>query len=222
MKSIPSLAALAIDRLRATRRWAICGVAFSAMGLSLASCSLPLPQASNDPTKFYVLAAPEAPAMPSAPKPVPAVRLRPVELASYLQARPMIVRHGENEIEFRDFARWGEPLEQGIARVLREELLARHAVASVQAGAVRPSDVQDVPFDITVRIVACEGGADGAVLFRAVWQIVSTADKGTVVARGDYRPTDLRWTPKSEATLAAALSRAVSGLAGEIAAAMPK
>jgi uncharacterized protein len=190
--------------------------------LLIAACSLPLPQAQNDPTKFYVLSATDAAPPPAAIAVAPAIRLRPIELATYLQSRPMIVRRGENEIEFRDFSRWGEPLEQGIARVLRDELLAHHAANTVQTGAVRPSDLHEVPFELSVRVLACEGGADGAVVFHATWQIASPADNGKIVAHGDYRPTDLRWTPRHEATLAGSLSKAVAGLAADIAAGLAK
>jgi uncharacterized protein len=197
------------------------GVLSAVACLFLGGCSLPLPQAQNDPTKFYVLSATTPAVAASGANAVPTVRLRPIELATYLQSRPMIVRRGENEIEFREFARWGEPLEQGIGRVLREELLARHAAAAVQVGAVRPSDVREVSFEISVRVLACEGSADGSVVFHAIWHVVSTSD-GKIVAEGDFRPADLRWTPRHEATLAATLSKAVAGLAGDIAAGMPK
>jgi uncharacterized protein len=199
----------------------VAGVLSAAACFFFSGCSLPMPQAQNDPTKFYVLSPTTAPVVSSGANPVPAVRLRPVELATYLQSRPMIVRRGENEIEFREFARWGEPLEQGIGRVLREELLARHAVTAVQVGAIRPSDVQEAPFEISVRVLACEGSTDGTVVFHAIWHVVSTSD-GKIAARGDFRPTDLRWTPRHEATMAATLSKAVAGLAGDIAAGMPK
>ena len=186
---------------------------------------MPLPQAQNDPTKFYVLSSMESKpaAATTEAKPIAAaIRIRPIDLASYLQSRPIAVRHGPNEIEFREFARWGEPLDQGIARVLREDLLAHHAAGAVQIGALRPSEVQEVPFELTIRVVAAEGDADGTVNFEAVWQVVNTADNGTVVAKSDFRPTNLHWTPRHEATLAAALSQAVDQLAAEIAAQMPK
>src|SRR6185369_3159683 len=132
------------------------------------ACSIPIPQAQGDPTKFYVLASTTAPAVAASTGTVPsAIRLRAIDLASYLNSRLLIVRRGENEIEFRDFARWGEPLDQGIARVLREELLARHAAGAVQSGVARPSDVQDASFEVAVKVLACEGSADGTVTFRA-------------------------------------------------------
>src|SRR4051794_10789461 len=102
--------------------------------LLVASCSLP--QAQHDPTRFYVLSAMSAsPAAPVANAPV--VHLRQVELASYLRARPIVIRRSENEVEFREFARWGESLELGIARVLREELLACGAAGEVLTTALR-------------------------------------------------------------------------------------
>lgn len=187
-------------------------------GLLLAAgCSLPQPQA--DPTRFYVLSNVIASVPPQAGAPV--VHLRPVELANYLRARPLVVRRGDNEIEFREFARWGEPLEMGIARVLREELLARGAARAVLAAGVRREHASD-ELNLTVRVRACEGNVNGSVTFRAIWELSSATEKDNVIAGGDYRAGDLRWDGKSEASLAAKLSEAVAGLAAEISAALPK
>lgn len=183
--------------------------------LLAAGCSL-FPEPKADPTKFYVLAAAAAAAVPPAGAPV--VQVRPVEVASYLRGRSIIVRRGEHEIEFRDFARWGEPLEQGIARVVREELLAR-GIAAGPAASVR-GEAAGADLLLTLRVLACEGAADGAVLFRATWEL---SKEGTApVGAGDFRATGLRWDGKGEAFLVARLSEAVTGLAGEIAAAAGK
>jgi uncharacterized lipoprotein YmbA len=194
----------------------------AAVCLLATSCSLPMPQAQNDPTRLYVLSIPHGAAASPDDANAPVVRLRPIEIASYLRAREMVIRRGENEIDFREFARWGEPLEQGIARVLREELLLKHAASSVDAGGLRAADAGDAKYEILVRVLACEGLADGGVDFRAVWQIDSTGAKSGAAIRGEYRATDLKWTPRHEATLAAALSKAVAGLADEIAAGLKK
>src|SRR5688572_5949137 len=102
--------------------------------LALPGCSLP--QAQPDPTRFYVLSAEmtRAPASSNG-TPLSVLYLREIELASYLRTRPIIVRRGENEIQFREFALWGEPLDLGIARVVREELLARGAASAVVTSA---------------------------------------------------------------------------------------
>jgi hypothetical protein len=181
-----------------------------------AGCSI-LPVAQPDPTRYYVL-SPVANATPSA-EASPTIVLRPVELASYLRSRPMLVRRGGNEIEFREYARWGEPLELGITRVLREELLAK-GPAVVLGGARASSAHHDL--ELNVRVLACEGAANGEVLFRAVWELAKAGEKHETIARGDYRASGLQWDGKSETMLAERLSEAIAGLAGEIAGALKK
>ncbi len=196
------------------------GRAFLAVALlAAAGCSI-VPEAKTDPMRFYVLATAAAGATPAAS--APTVQLREVELASYLRSRPMVVRRGANELEFREFARWGEPLESGIARVLREELLARGAAGAVlTAGSRRESAKIDAT--LTVRVLACEGAAGGVVAFRAIWELAPANSESKVsAARGDFRAADLRWDGKNDAALAAQLSQAVSALAAEIATELAK
>ena len=178
----------------------------------LGGCSLP--QAQPDPTRYFVLSVPGVETVAVAKPPI--LHLRTVELASYLKAKPMIVRRNNNEIEFREYARWGEPLELGIGRVLREELLSRGAASAVLASGLRGVDV-DYDYELTVRVLACEGGADGTVNFRAVWDLSTTGTAPKVATHGDYRASGLRWDGKNETSLAAELSQAVAALSGEIA-----
>lgn len=192
--------------------------------LSSALCPLfsgcSLPEAQADPTRFFVLSAPAANASGTNAS-AAAIRIRPVELASYMRSRPLIVRKNENEVEFKEFARWGEPLEQGIARVLREELLARGAASAVQISGVRASN-RPFDYELAVRVLECEGTTTGDVRFRAVWELLPGGGKLAAVARGDSRPDGLKWDGKTETALVAELSKAVSGLAAEIGAAVPK
>ncbi len=192
----------------------------SGLGLLISGCSLPLPQAQSDPTKFYVLSAPTAAVTAAAPSGValPVLRMRPVEIASYLKARPMVVRRGANELEFRDYARWGEPLEQGVARVLGDELVARGVVSAVRTGGLKTGEGGDVRYELVVRVLACEGVADGTVNFHAVFELTKMGDDPGAPWRGEYRASGLKWTPSHNASLAAALSQAVAGLAGDVAA----
>ena len=185
--------------------------------LATAGCQI-LPEAQSDPTRFYVLTTAAGGAVPVTGAPV--VQVRSVEVAEYLRARAMVVRRGGNEIEFREFARWGEALDAGVARVLREELLARGAASAVLlSGARRETTKAD--FDLQVRVLAAEGGANGAVEFRAAWEL-RRSDGGESAARGEFRAAGVRWDGKNEAALAAGLSEAVGALAAEIAAALPK
>lgn len=213
-----------VTTMRNTKRASGAATAAVAMAWLLGGClSVPIPQAEADPSKFYVLSPVTAAAAPEAASKAPALQLQPVEVASYLRARTLIVRRSENEVQFREFARWGEPLELGIARVLREELLARGAAGDVLVtGGFAPA--AGAPRTLAVRVLACEGGADGSVHFRAMWELApkAGANDGAGTARGDFRAANLRWDGKNEASLAAGLSAAVAGLAAEIATATQK
>lgn len=190
------------EAMQSSRRFPLARVVLAAAPLILAGCSL-LPEPRPDPTRFYVLAADAASAVTPGG---PTVQLRAVEVAGYLRNRPMVVRRAGSEIEFREHARWGEPLEQGVARVLSSGLRAR-GVSVAPAGAVAPV--------LAVRVLACEGASDGAVIFRAAWELTGGASPAT----GEFVAVGLRWDVKSEGSLATQLGAAVVSLAEEVAAA---
>ena len=100
--------------------------------------------------------------------------------------------------------------------MLREDLVGRGAAGAVLAAGVRGTE-GDPDFTLVVRVLACEGGANGAVYFRAVWELATTGSAPKVVARGDVQPGDLRWDGKSEAALVAQLSKAVGALTDDVA-----
>ncbi len=187
--------------------------------LVTSGCSL-LPKAAVDPTRYYLLAS-TSPGGNAPAAGAPTLILRPIDLANYLKSPAILVRKGSNEIEFHDYARWGEPLDLGIGRVLREELIAGGGFGAVAGGGARGGSAE-YSHELIVRVLAGEGASDGAVNFRAVWRLAKTDAPAVAVAGGDFRAADLRWDGKSESTLAAQLSRAVSSLAAEISATVKK
>lgn len=210
------------ERLSAMRARPGLGLFFSVfVMIGLAGCKV-LPEAQSDPTRSFILSAQAGNTAPAIAAGAPAVNLRALELADYLRSRALVVRRGENEIEFREFAQWGEGLDLGIARVLREELLARGSVAAVQLPGSRATSGHGAggEVDLRIRVLACEGGADGTIAFRAAWEL--TPGAGRPGTRGDYRAANVRWQQKDEASLAAGISEAVAGLAAEISNALAK
>ncbi len=189
--------------------------AVAALLLATAGCRL-LPEPKADPTKFFVLGPPAAPASDAGRiAGAPPLGLRPVEVAGYLRNPPLVVRRGDHEIEFREYARWGETLEQGVARVLGAGLRARGIAVEPAAGRL-PAGTER---QLTVRLLACEGTVAGGVQFRAVWEITRSGEAPGVGIGGEFRAEGLTWDGKSEAQLVARLSEAVAALAAEIAAA---
>jgi uncharacterized lipoprotein YmbA len=189
----------------------------------LAACSmpLPLPQAQADLTRYYLLTStdirPETDASAVLRRWVLGVRA--VDVPAYLQGKSFAIRSHANEIVFLDFIRWGEPLDQGIARVLAENLRTLKNVARVSTQPFRADEQRD--FEILVHVSACEGTADGAVRFAATWRILAPAGSAGTVAEGNYAASGLRWDGRDHGQLAARLSEALAGLSREIAAALP-
>jgi uncharacterized protein len=201
-------------------------LALAALGLGSGCSFFPAPAA--DPTRHYILTGPTADAINEGMRSgTLRVGVRTVRIAPYLDGKAMIVRHGENEIRYRDYARWAEPLDSGIQRMLVASLHLSDKVARVLPQPF-PFDVtRDV--DVTVNILRCEGRvkADGqaVVSFLCELELVRVADTNkqepSVLLREVFEAPETPWREGDYAGLAAALSADVGRLAERIIAALP-
>jgi uncharacterized lipoprotein YmbA len=184
--------------------------------LLLAGCDvIPPPQA--DPTRFYVLSdGPPAPA--EAATSGLRIGLRSVELAGYLKSPDLIVRRGPNELSPQDYARWAEPLDAGIARLVRDQLRADPAVSRVYLQPF-PLDA-DRDYDVGISVGRCEGGA-GAAHFTAVVEISTAGATPHLVARRTFVAPDAAWDGHDFGQLAGLLSADVQALGKDIVSALP-
>ncbi len=200
-------------------------------GLALALCvtgCTSLFKAKPDLTRFYLLSAPAAAA---AHEPGPEVRraasigIRRIELPAYLRTPAVILRPGGTEMRAAADARWGEPLDLGIARVLRETLQAQPGVRSV---IVYPAPQMPLPaYELAVHVLACEGvteGAGGQARFTAAWELRSTsaAADAAVLASGVFAGPAGTWDSGDYGALTSRLGEAVAALGREVAAALPE
>jgi uncharacterized lipoprotein YmbA len=193
----------------------------------LAACSF-LPTPKPDPTRHYVLTGPEVGALnESLGRGVLKVGVRSVNIAPYLDGKSMIVRRGENEIDYRDFARWAEPLSVSINRMLVARLHLSDKVARVFPQPY-PFDVsRDV--DVAVSVLRCEGRvkSDGTAVVSLVCgiEIVRVAGKdgggGEVLVREVLEAPEIPWSEGDYAALAQGLSDGVAKLAEAIAERLP-
>ncbi len=202
-------------------RWLAPCAAAAALGL-LAACNV-VPPATDDPTRFFVLSDPAPPAA-EAPAPGAArIDLRSVRLESYLRRKEMVVRTGANEVEFRDYRRWAEPLDAAIGRVLRQRLLEAPGVAQVYAEPF-PVD-QERDYDVAVDVRRCEGSVDasgrGSASFSATLEISTGGPNPHVVARKLFTAPAGSWDGRDFGQLASLLSADVAALGQEVAADLP-
>jgi len=197
----------------------------SLAALLLAGCKI-LPDATVDPTRYYVLSGPVT-TEPSVAHPTGAhqIGLRPVELAGYLRNhKDMIVRTGANELRFQEFALWAEPLELGVNRVLKEQLLSADTIGGVTTYPFSVDIRRD--YDVVVRVLNCEGlkrGEKSSVAhFAAAYDIIAAGAGGQVVVRRTFTAPDLLWDGADFGALARLLSESMAKLSDDIAANLPK
>jgi uncharacterized lipoprotein YmbA len=189
------------------------------LALLLAGCSGLIPAPQTDPTRYFVLTGPPPAAAAGGSL---RIGLRTVELAAYLKSPDMIVRQGTNEIALQDYARWGEPLDAGIARLLRESLQAAGGVGRVYLQPF-PLDT-DRDYDVAVTVLRCEGATGGkggrGARFAATFEITKPGD-GRLVARRTFVAPDVGWNGTDFAQLAGLLSDDVAALGQDVVGALP-
>jgi Uncharacterized protein conserved in bacteria len=216
-----------MSRIALPRPTALAGLV--ALSLGFAGCSL-LPKPAPDPTRHYVLTgAASVVTEPTAKQGVLKVGVRSVQVAPYLDAKSMIVRRGDNEIDYRDYARWAEPLATGINRMLVARLHVSDKVARVFPQPYPFDIARDV--DVSVSVLRCEGRVlpDGSAVasFLCTIEIARVADAdaegrgGEVLLREVFEAPPTPWKEGDYAALAALLSDHVARLADTIIAALP-
>lgn len=185
--------------------------ALGASLILLAGCNV-LPEARPENARYFVLEA----KVPAATPPAGAVKLglRPVEVPAYLKHKSVVTRTGENEVRYAADAFWAEPLDAGIARVLREQLAARAYVLAYPFPAQLSRD-----YDLTVRVLNAEGSPEG-VRFVAVIELLRVGDKPEIVVRQEFT-APMTAAGHDYAAVARGLSEAVAALAKEVAASVP-
>lgn len=203
------------------RRRFVATVVVSAAAL-VSGCSL-IPAASPDPTRYFVLSGPEGVAPARVPD-VPVAVLASVEIPGYLRTtRNLVVRTAGNEVTFVEGARWGEALDLGLARILRETLAAEGRVGRVVQPPLSAQAVETRPVEIRVQIQACEGRrlSDGTWVTTLVarYDVARPAASGASAGApsgGMFVAAERRWDGRTHGELARLLSEAAADLAREI------
>ena len=106
--------------------------------------------------------------------------LREIELPRYLKESRMIYRPTDHTIEFREHKRWGEPLEDGIARVLSLNIQNQVSKSHFTIFPNRRKD--NLEWDISISFSSFEKVSDQLVI-DANW--IATSRTGAILS-GSY------------------------------------
>lgn len=169
-----------------------------ATALLLNGCSLLHPH--DDPTRFYVLTAPQATTTHRSSEtlgPV-TVELRPVDIPAYLRTKSIVIRTGANEIHLADFDQWGEPLDQGIRRVMA---IALRSTGNFQSVTMSSHGDDSLRCDVAIKILACEGVREehgaGSIHFAATWDVRIQGTNSMTTKHGEFIASGVAWDGKT-------------------------
>lgn len=168
--------------------------------------------ASTPPSRFYTLSAVAVPA--AAPSNV-SVAVGPVAVPADVDRPQFVVSAGPNQVRLDEFNRWASPLQNGISRVVAENLVMLLGTPRVTLFPQTLSADADYRAAIEVQSFASAPGE--AAMLDAVWTVRRMKDGKTATGRTTVREPVQE---KGFDALAAAHSRAVGRLSQDIAGAV--
>jgi len=144
------------------------------------------------------------------------IGIGPVKIPEY-QNRPQIVTQGkEKMLEFAQFDRWGESLDLGMARLIREELTAMLPEAKFTLYPWNSSI--SVKYQVVVEIIQLDSDLDKELFLAAQWLVIDMPLRKTmIIKRSEFRQPII---PKNYSGLAKTLSMACASLSSDIAEAL--
>lgn len=146
------------------------------VGILAAGCSF-----RSAPPKTYVLAAASA-ATPPAPTGAgrgPVVAVGPVVVPVYLDRPAIVARAGGDEVRLSSEHHWAEPLKDGVARVIAENL---SVMVPTEAVALFPWRAPwAVKYRVTMEILRFDGALGGPVILNGRWRLLDGEGKELVL-----------------------------------------
>jgi uncharacterized protein len=160
-------------------------------------------------SRFYTLsAAPTTTASPSSLS----VAVGPVSIPAVVDRPQIVVSTGPNQVRLEEFNRWASPLQNGIARVVAENLVAMLGTPRVTLSSQVLSAEAD--YRAAIEVQSFESAPGEAAVLDAVWTVRRAKDGTAQMGRTTVRELV---QDKSYDALAAAHSRALARLSRDIA-----
>ena len=170
--------------------------------LLMAGCASP-------DSRFYALSAAPAPA--ASPPSDLSVLVGPVIIPAAVDRAQMVVSAGPNQVRVDEFNRWVGPLQNGIARVVAENLVAMLGTPRVT---VSSQTLTVLDYRVAIDVQRFDSALGEAATLDAYWTVVRAKDGKSQTGRTSLRePT----TASGYEALAGAHSRALARLSQDIA-----
>ncbi len=167
---------------------------------------------STTPARFYTLDSMATP--DGAPPAHMAVMVGPVTVPAAVDQPEFVVQVASNRVELDEFNRWAAPLNDSIARAVAGDLVVLLATPDV---ATSPMANFSPAYSVTINVQRFESTRNQGALLDAVWAVHQTAGGAT---RSGRTVAQEAVQGDSYDALAAAHSRALARMSGDIAAAI--
>ena len=181
----------------------------------LAPCAIPCilvalaAGCASSPSRFYTLSATVAPVTSTSKV---SVAVGPVTVPAAVDQPQIVVSTGANQVMFDEFNRWASPLQDNIARVVAENLVA--ALGTPRITLFPQTLTSDADFRVVIEVRNFDSTPGKSAALDAVWTVRRTKDGKSETGRTSVRE------PVQDASyeaLAAAHSRAVARMSQDIA-----
>jgi uncharacterized lipoprotein YmbA len=190
---------------------------FSIVGLALALGGCTTFSALPDPSRFFTL-SPLSQGDESMEKrtqaPTISLGIGPVSLPGYLDRQEIVTRIAQNQVRLSEYDRWAEPLEEGVGRVVSQNLAT---ILRAERITSYPWPVDRKPlYQVELEVLRFEANSAQEAQLAARWTVRNTGKKDAVL----YRDTRLSRPARERSTAAAvaALSEVLAELSHQIAA----
>jgi uncharacterized lipoprotein YmbA len=169
---------------------------------------------TTDPTQFYLLNAPglEDRQEQAGQEYGLVIGVGPVSIPGYLKRHHIVTRNTENEIQLANFHRWGEHLEDGIPRVLAENISSQMPGDWVVVYPWRKDVRPDIR--VSIEVFRFDAAFGGNATLNVQWIFLGPDRKDVLMKKqGDYtQPV----TGESYGDIVAAESRLLEDLSRDI------
>jgi uncharacterized protein len=174
-----------------------------ALAILVAGC------ASTPASRFYTLSATPGPAAPASDL---SLAVGPVTVPAAVDRPQIVVSTGPNQVRLDEFNRWASPLQNNIARVVAENLVAMLGTPRVAISPLTLSAGAD--YRAAIEVQRFDSALGEAAMLDVVWTVTRARDGTSQTGRATVRePT----TAQDYDALAAAHSRALARLSRDIA-----
>lgn len=169
---------------------------------------------STPPSRFYTLSAATTPVAPASEL---SVAVGPVTVPSQVDRPQFVVSVGPNQVQLDEFNRWAAPLQDSIAGVVAENLVAMLGSPHITLSSQTQS--ADTGYRVVIEVQGFVSAPGESASIDAVWTVRRMQDGKTETGRSTIREPVKE---KGYDALAAAHSRTIAHMSQDIADALRK